>query len=60
MTVLVIAMSVLAVVVGLALAGPLMRRNAAPAARAEYDLTVFRDQLKEIERDAAQGLLDAE
>ncbi len=60
MTALVIAMAVLAAVVGLALAGPLLRRNAAPAARAEYDLTVFRDQLKEIERDAAQGLLDAE
>ena len=60
MTALVIAMAVLAAVVGLALAGPLLRRNATPAARAEYDLTVFRDQLKEIERDAAQGLLDAE
>jgi len=60
MTALVIAMAVLAAVVGLALAGPLLRRNAPPAARAEYDLTVFRDQLKEIERDAAQGLLDAE
>lgn len=60
MTALVIAMAVLAAVVGLALAGPLLRRNAVPAARAEYDLTVFRDQLKEIERDADQGLLDAE
>jgi len=60
MTALVIAMAVLAAVVGLALAGPLLRRNPAPAARAEYDMTVFRDQLKEIERDAAQGLLDAE
>lgn len=60
MTALVIAMAVLAAGVGLALAGPLLRRNAVPAARAEYDLTVFRDQLQEIERDAAQGLLDAE
>jgi len=60
MTALVIAMAVLAAVVGMALAGPLLRRNPAPAARAEYDMTVFRDQLKEIERDAAQGLLDAE
>ena len=60
MTALVIAMAVLAAVVGLALAGPLLRRNTPPAARAEYDMTVFRDQLKEIERDAAQGLLDAE
>ncbi|HBT43064.1 MAG TPA: c-type cytochrome biogenesis protein CcmI, partial [Rhodospirillaceae bacterium] len=60
MTALVIAMAVLAAGVGLALAGPLLRRNAVPEARAEYDLTVFRDQLQEIERDAAQGLLDAE
>lgn len=60
MTALVVAMAVLAALVGLALAGPLLRRNAVPAARAEYDLTVFRDQLKEIERDAAEGLLDAE
>ncbi|MAY65867.1 MAG: c-type cytochrome biogenesis protein CcmI [Rhodospirillaceae bacterium] len=60
MTALVVAMAVLAALVGLALAGPLLRRNAASAARAAYDLTVFRDQLKEIERDAAEGLLDAE
>jgi cytochrome c-type biogenesis protein CcmH len=60
MTGLIIAMAALAVVVAIALARPLMRRDATPAVRAEYDLTVFRDQLKEIERDAAEGLLDGE
>lgn len=58
MTGLIIAMTVLAAIVGLVLARPLWRRNIPPAARAEYDLTVFRDQLKEIERDAEGGLLD--
>ena len=60
MTGLIIAMAVLAAVVGLALARPLLRTRSAPAARAEYDLTVFRDQLKEIERDAVEGLLDSD
>ncbi|MEQ8504927.1 MAG: c-type cytochrome biogenesis protein CcmI [Rhodospirillales bacterium] len=58
MTGLIVAMAVLAAIVGLVLARPLLRRNIPPAARAEYDLTVFRDQLKEIERDAEGGLLD--
>jgi cytochrome c-type biogenesis protein CcmH len=37
---------------------PLTRRPRA-ATRAEYDLSVYRDQLKEIERDQERGLLDA-
>lgn len=60
MTALFIGMAVLAGLVALALVRPLIRREAQPAVRAEYDLTVFRDQLKEIERDAEEGLLDAE
>ncbi|MBI2978368.1 MAG: c-type cytochrome biogenesis protein CcmI [Rhodospirillales bacterium] len=43
-----------------AVAIPLLRRPAKPAAkRAEYDLAVYRDQLVEIERDRERGLLDA-
>ena len=60
MTGLIVAMAILGAAVGLALAWPLIKRRGAPATRADYDLTVFRDQLAEIERDAAGGLLDAE
>jgi len=54
-----IAVFVVAAAVAAALARPLMTRGAPPAARAEYDLSVFRDQLAEIDRDAEDGLLDA-
>jgi cytochrome c-type biogenesis protein CcmH len=47
----------LAVLVAALLAWPLFRRPAT-AARVEYDLSVYRDQLKEIERDLERGLLD--
>ena len=60
MTGLIVAMAILGAAVGLALAWPLIKRRGAPATRADYDLTVFRDQLAEIERDAAGGLLDDE
>ncbi len=40
---------------------PLVRHDAeAPPDRAAYDLTVYRDQLAEIDRDVARGLLSAE
>lgn len=43
---------------GLVLARPLLRGVAATvASRAEYDMTVYRDQLTEIERDRARGVL---
>ncbi|MFQ5567889.1 MAG: c-type cytochrome biogenesis protein CcmI [Paracoccaceae bacterium] len=39
---------------------PLLRaRERTPAARRDYDLTVYKDQLAEIERDVERGLLDA-
>ncbi len=60
MTGLIIAMTILAVGVAIALARPLLHREKTPTERAEYDLTVFRDQLAEIERDAAEGLLNDE
>lgn len=38
---------------------PLLRGKAAPAAdRADYDLTVYKDQLGEIDRDLERGLMD--
>ncbi len=44
---------------GLLLA-PLLSHRKPPLARAEFDLTVFRDQLAEVDRDLERGLLDAE
>lgn len=39
---------------------PLAGVPAKPAARANYDLAVYRDQLAELDRDMARGLLSAE
>lgn len=41
---------------------PLLRRHhdATAPARADYDLVVYKDQLREIERDRARGVLDEE
>ena len=39
---------------------PLLRRHRQAAARADYDLTVYRDQLKELESDQARGLISEE
>lgn len=52
-----IVAGVLAVLVAALLSWPLFRRPAT-AARVEYDLSIYRDQLKEIERDLERGLLD--
>lgn len=38
---------------------PLLRPRADAMARAEYDATVYYDQLQELERDQARGLIDA-
>lgn len=53
-----IAIAILAGGLGLALARPLMRGagEAAPA-RGAYDMQVYRDQLAEIDRDRARGVL---
>ncbi|MBI3113233.1 MAG: c-type cytochrome biogenesis protein CcmI, partial [Rhodospirillales bacterium] len=60
MTGLIAIAVVMTAAVAAAVAIPLMRRPAKPAAkRAEYDLAVYRDQLGEIERDRERGLLDA-
>ena len=42
------------------LLSPLLRRQEAIAPRADYDLTVYRDQLSEIDRDLERGVLNAE
>jgi cytochrome c-type biogenesis protein CcmH len=39
---------------------PLLARQGRAAARKAYNLAVYRDQLAEVERDAARGLLDPE
>ena len=49
------ALMALAVVV--ALVWPLLRTPPAPAERAAYDMTVFRDQLAEVDRDLERGVL---
>ena len=45
-------------VIGLLL--PVLRGAPAPASRRDYDLTVYRDQLAEIERDLARGVLSGD
>lgn len=42
---------------GLFVVLPLLRRPAASAIRADYDLRVYRDQLGEVDRDVERGLL---
>lgn len=51
------ALSALALVL---LLWPLLRRPAGAAPRQAYDLNVYRDQLAEVEREAAEGNLGAE
>jgi cytochrome c-type biogenesis protein CcmH len=54
-----IAIAMTAVAIGLVLV-PLLRRAAGAVPRAGYDLAVYRDQLTELDRDMARGLLSAE
>lgn len=42
------------------LATPLWRKPKEEAQRAEYDLNVFKDQLKELERDVERGMISAD
>jgi cytochrome c-type biogenesis protein CcmH len=53
------AILILAGLVAGALLWPFLRRSAAEAARAEYDLAIYRDQLSEIERELARGVIGA-
>ena len=54
-----IVIALMAAAVAGLLAFPLLRRNHVAADRAAYDLTVFRDQLQEVDRDLARGILSA-
>lgn len=38
--------------------GPLLKPTKAPAERAAFDRAVYRDQLRELEREAARGVID--
>ncbi len=49
--------AVLAAAVMLAVSWPVLRSRTAGPARAQYDEAVFRDQLAELERDKARGLI---
>ncbi len=52
-----IIMTILAVLV---IAVPLLRKRRPPVSRADYDLEVYRDQLRELEADLDRGLLTKE
>ena len=52
--------ALLAALVGATVFVPLARRRAGPTARMRFDRAVYRDQLAEIERDRARGVLSEE
>lgn len=62
MTVFWIAAAALSVAVAAALLLPLLRRAGAPdvPSRAQFDLTVYKDQLAEVDRDLERGVLSAD
>ena len=57
MTILILACVALTAAVLAAMLWPLLRTNRAVPERAEFDLAVYRDQLKELDRDVTRGLL---
>lgn len=54
-----LVLALLTVIASLAVLLPLARRGGETAAGSAHDLEVYRDQLAEIERDAARGLIGA-
>ncbi len=50
----------LAVIAIAAISWPLLRKPPASATRAAYDLTIFEDQMKEVDRDVERGVLTPE
>ncbi len=58
MTAFLVSAAVLALLVTAVLVWPLLRRTRAVAARRDYDLAIYRDQLAEIERDRGRGVID--
>ena len=57
MTPLWIAVGIVTLVVVAVLAMALLRRRQSDATRLDYDLAVYKDQLKELERDLARGAI---
>lgn len=55
-----IVLALMTAIAAALIAVPLMRRAGAEQARSDYDVAVYRDQLAEIERDTAQGMLSTE
>jgi cytochrome c-type biogenesis protein CcmH len=55
---LIVALLVIGLGAAAAVIAPLLRRTAQPAAAARFDRAVYRDQLREIERDLARGILE--
>lgn len=55
-----IAIGLMALAAIAALLWPMMKTPAVTADRAAYDLTVFQDQLKEVDRDLERGVLTAD
>ena len=56
---LAIALAVMCLVVVATVVLPLMKASRPAPERAAFDRAVYRDQLRELERDAARGLIDA-
>lgn len=54
------ALAGMALVVVLCVLSPLLRPPAPPRPRAEHDVEIYRDQLTELERDRARGLVTAD
>ncbi len=52
-----VLIGILAVIAIGALLYPLLKKPAASATRADYDLTIFQDQLKEVDRDIERGVM---
>lgn len=58
MTSLIIVCAALLILVAAGLSWPLLRGTNTPIGRGQFDRAVYRDQLEEIDRDLARGVLD--
>ena len=61
MTLLWVLIGLISLIVCAIILQTLMRQNnGTPPARAEFDITVYKDQLSELERDSQRGILSAD
>ena len=61
MTLLWVLIGLISLIVCAIILQTLMRQNnSTPPARAEFDITVYKDQLSELERDLQRGILSAD